>query len=79
MKNIEKKYEQFRNRQINGMKYKNDEFLIGYNCFLRRKGFDLTTRKQLINIRTNRLLAEAQATPMPPFTNMVTHVDKRVK
>uniref|UniRef100_A0A6M3LGU3 Core-binding (CB) domain-containing protein n=1 Tax=viral metagenome TaxID=1070528 RepID=A0A6M3LGU3_9ZZZZ len=76
---IEREYEQFRDKQINGMKYRNDEYVISYLAFLRRKGLGQDERNRLTTIRLNRLLEEVQVTPMPPFTWTEENIDKRVR
>lgn len=72
-------YEQSRNTQINGMKYKNDEFVISYSAFLIQKGIEQTARKRLVSIRMKRMIKEAQSTPLGPFTWTEEKIDKRVK
>uniref|UniRef100_A0A6H1ZRX4 Uncharacterized protein n=1 Tax=viral metagenome TaxID=1070528 RepID=A0A6H1ZRX4_9ZZZZ len=79
MKAIEREYEQFRDTQINGIKYKNDEYIISYSAFLIQKGIEQTARKRLVNIRTTRLIKEAQSTPLGPFTWTEEKIDKRVR
>ena len=79
MKAIEREYEQFRDKQINGIKHRNDEYVISYAAFLRRKGLGQDRRNQLATIRLNRFLAEIHLTPMPPFAWTEENIDKRVK
>ena len=79
MKAIEREYEQTRANQINGMKYKNDEFFLNFDTFLRRKGLGKDERNRLTTIRLNRLLAEIHLTPMSPFAWTEGNIDKRVK
>jgi len=79
MKAIEREYEQFRDKQINGMKHRNDEYVISYAAFLRRKGLGQDKRNRLADIRLKRLIEEAQGSPMPPFTWTEENIDKRVK
>ena len=79
MKAIEREYEQFRDKQINGMKYQNDEFVISYLVFLRRKGLGQDERNRLADIRLKRLINIAQSAPLPPFTRVEENIDKRVR